>query len=664
MLIGITKIKNIILKNQLLINEIIWLIILFIYFCITNDYKLYFLLNNILIISILLSFIFVNFIRSKFVDKNFMKRIKSSYIIFIIILLFNFIEIWGLFKEIDIYCLLFLYSIQYSLEGLEINNIFKLNKYKWENMILYVTEGVYIGVAFLSKYLQSINIYYYSKVIIISNIVINILFGLVTIYKLIKYKLDFNKYEYRKSLIYMISIVFSYISFLGLIINRLEIIVLILVFKSIAFYKAYDIIINKVLDLSLKKITNELSVATITKKELNSILKKRNTILNETNLMIQKSNDLYNELVDSIYGGIFLFSSDTLQYVNKRAVTDFNINFKDVIGEKLDTILKKYFYISLDEVRALKNCIPSLKLKNIDVEIFLIDVDKITKLIYVHDISEINENNKAKSELEEFLKEEELKKKFFANVSHELKTPINMIFSAIQMNKIHLEEENLIGFDKNRKIIQQNCLRLIRTINNFIDANKVSEGYIIPDSRVYNIVEIIENVSIACNKYIELAKINLTFDSEDEEIYVKCDKEMITRIMLNIISNSVKYGVKGGKIDINIYNNNENSVIIKVINNGIKIDESTIPYIFDKFTKINKAFNRLKEGSGLGLFLTKALVELQGGSIELISNDNGNEFIIIMDRTSSIYEIDQDENIGMNALEEKVDVEFSDIYID
>ena len=62
--------------------------------------------------------------------------------------------------------------------------------------------------------------------------------------------------------------------------------------------------------------------------------------------------------------------------------------------------------------------------------------------------------------------------------------------------------------------------------------------------------------------------------------------------------------------------------------------------------------------------MTKALVELQGGSIELISNDNGNEFIIIMDRTSSIYEIDQDENIGMNALEEKVDVEFSDIYID
>lgn len=117
----------------------------------------------------------------------------------------------------------------------------------------------------------------------------------------------------------------------------------------------------------------------------------------------------------------------------------------------------------------------------------------------------------------------------------------------MQVNQIYFNENNLDGVNKNRKIIKQNCLRLIRTINNFIDANKISEGYLIPNLKIHNIVNIVEEVSMASNKYIKLINNTLTFDAQEEEIYVKCDKEMITRIMLNILSNSVKYGKQGGK---------------------------------------------------------------------------------------------------------------------
>jgi len=267
--------------------------------------------------------------------------------------------------------------------------------------------------------------------------------------------------------------------------------------------------------------------------------------------------------------------------------------------------------------------------------------------------------------LEEYLQEDEIKKEFFSNISHELKTPINLIFSALQVNKIYFNENNLDGVNKNRKIIKQNCLRLIRTINNFIDANKISEGYLIPNLKIHNIVNIVEEVSMASNKYIKLINNTLTFDAQEEEIYVKCDKEMITRIMLNILSNSVKYGKQGGKINVSVELYMDNKVAIKVKNDGLKIDKETIPYIFDKFTKLNKTFNRLKEGSGLGLFLTKALVELQEGTIRLTSNNRGNEFTIIMPMAEQLNEDKfNNEDWETNLLEEKIDIEFSDIYIE
>jgi signal transduction histidine kinase len=187
----------------------------------------------------------------------------------------------------------------------------------------------------------------------------------------------------------------------------------------------------------------------------------------------------------------------------------------------------------------------------------------------------------------------------------------------------------------------------------------------IPDFKIHNIVELVENASLASNKYIKLIDNTLIFDANQEEIYVNCDKEMITRIILNILSNSVKYGKRGGNIKVSVSIFKFEYVMIKVQNDGLEIDKETIPYIFDKFTKLNKAFNRLKEGSGLGLFLTKALIELQGGNIRLRSNNKGNEFIITMPRITKLENKEVVyEDWETNPLEEKIDVEFSDIYIE
>lgn len=230
------------------------------------------------------------------------------------------------------------------------------------------------------------------------------------------------------------------------------------------------------------------------------------------------------------------------------------------------------------------------------------------------------------------------------------------------MNEIYLKDKNIDGINKNNKTIKQNCLRLIRTINNFIDTNKISEGYLIPNKRNYNIVEIVENISLACKRYLDKIENNIIFDSEEEEIYAEVDKEMIDRVMLNLLSNSVKYGVYKSTIYINI-GINKDKVIIKFRNELYTISDDIKPYLFDKFTKLNKSLNRDREGSGLGLFLAKALVELHNGTIEVESNkESGTEFILTIPRSDNQRFQEVHKEVEMNSVAAKVDTEFSDIY--
>lgn len=637
----------------------------------TDNVNFYLLLNNIIAISMILAFIYVYIIRGKFVGKGFVARFKVIYLILIMILAINVTEIIMLFKDIPKSYFILFYSMHATLEYciIKIGLLVKNNNRK--SLVICISEIVIIimlGIGFnggngihnpyeLSFFIWSITI----------SVLLSIGLCISTAQDMLSKRKQFTIAEFRQIIFYIFSILFNYLGFICLYMSYVKVSEFILIVKCITLYKFYDYIISKVVDSSLKELNNNIGNATKTKKELNSILRKRNSILNEISVMIKKSGDRNNELIDSIYGGVFLFYLDRLRHINKRTLKTLNITNDEILGIEINDFIKMYFDITLEDIKRAGNYIPCIKMKHTDfeVEIFLASIDEISKILYIHDISEIKENKKMREILEEYLQEDEIKKEFFSNISHELKTPINLIFSALQVNQIYFNENNLDGVNKNRKIIKQNCLRLIRTINNFIDANKVSEGYLIPNLKIHNIVNIVEEVSMASNKYIKLINNTLTFDAQEEEIYVKCDKEMITRIMLNILSNSVKYGKQGGKINVSVELYMDNKVAIKVKNDGLKIDKETIPYIFDKFTKLNKTFNRLKEGSGLGLFLTKALVELQEGNIRLTSNNRGNEFTIIMPMAQQLHEDKfNNEDWETNLLEEKIDIEFSDIYIE
>lgn len=629
-----------------------------------KHFEVYLLLDNVITIAAIVAFMYVNMIRTRFVDNTFMKGFGIMYLILTSIISINFIGIMSVVEFVPKHYIFLLCSIQAIFEYCIIGNVLRLKNSNLMSLIICIFYTV-IVVVLLAVGED------YRETFLINSIVLSLLLSIgiciISLRNILKIRSKFSSEETTQVVVYAISIMSNYIGLISFIYGYIEITEIIITIKTVALLKFYNYMTSEILCNSAEKINNNIEIAIKTKKDLNSILKRRNTILKDINIMLKRSGDKNNKLIESIYGGVFLFYSNKLQYINKSASETLNISIDEILGIDLCDFINKYFDITLEYIKKSQNYIPWAKMKgsNLDVEIFLISIDNNSKVLYIHDISEINENRKIKEALEECLKEDEIKKEFFANTSHELKTPINLIFSALQVDQIYLKENNMDGVNKNRKIIKQNCLRLIRTINNFIDANKISEGYVNPDCRIYNIVELVESAALASNKYIRLIENTLTFDADEEEIYVYCDKDMITRIVLNILSNSVKYGKMGGNINVSVRNYMDNYVVIKIENDGLKIDKETIPYIFDKFTKLNKAFNRLKEGSGLGLFLTKALIELQGGTIKLLSDESGNKFIITMLRVANPeYKESIEDHWNMNPLEEKVDVEFSDIYIE
>lgn len=164
---------------------------------------------------------------------------------------------------------------------------------------------------------------------------------------------------------------------------------------------------------------------------------------------------------------------------------------------------------------------------------------------------------------------------------------------------------------------------------------------------------------------MKLRNVKITFDPKEEEIFLLCDKNHIERIMLNILSNSLKYGKHNGNIYVTMMIENNKNIKIEVTNDAEAIPENKIKDIFEKFTKVNNSLNRPSEGSGLGLFLTRGLVELHNGAISIETGEKeGNTFRIVLPYDSNIEDNKKalDGDFEINDLKEKVDIEFSDIY--
>lgn len=286
-------------------------------------------------------------------------------------------------------------------------------------------------------------------------------------------------------------------------------------------------------------------------------------------------------------------------------------------------------------------------------------------LIFIFAIIKYISNKKSatlnKILLNQALKNDKLKTDFITTISHELRTPLNIILSTTKLISLSIKKSVI---DKEYLLlkldyIENNSNRLLKLINNIIDIAKIESGFLAPNFAIDNIVEVVENTTLST---IDLAKehnIAITFDTEEEEIMMSIDRSMIERIILNLISNAIKFTKSLGSIYIYIYKKNDN-VIISIEDNGIGIPTNEIDNIFHRFHQVDSSLSRHSEGSGLGLFIVNSLVELHHGKIEVFSIENiGTKFDIIL--PIFISNTINDDNIAIQPLEQLIKIEMSDL---
>lgn len=268
--------------------------------------------------------------------------------------------------------------------------------------------------------------------------------------------------------------------------------------------------------------------------------------------------------------------------------------------------------------------------------------------------------------LKEVMEYDELKNEFFLNISHEFRTPLNVLLGTLQL--ISLQQSRNAGQNRSIKqeryiqIMRHNCYRLLRLTNNLIDLTRLDSGFFDINLQNLNIVQIVEDITLAVSEYTVNSGLNIIFDTEIEEKVIAIDADKIERAILNLFSNAIKFTDRQGVINVNIRDKGE-KVEISIKDTGIGIPKDKLDMIFERFRQVNSSLSRNSEGSGIGLSLAKHLVELHDGNIRAYSELNkGSEFIIELPCRVVCGNAASPDTIYHQNHSEKINIEFSDIY--
>lgn len=280
------------------------------------------------------------------------------------------------------------------------------------------------------------------------------------------------------------------------------------------------------------------------------------------------------------------------------------------------------------------------------------------------DITNRKEVEEEKKKLEEAIQLESIRNEFLGNISHEFKTPLNIILGIVQLmdKNIDLDNINKDNLIRHVGIMKQNSYRLLRLVNNLIDISRIDIGYYNLQLSNYDMVKVIKDITLSISEYVKHKKINLSFNTDLEEVILACDADKMERVMLNLLSNAIKYTDDNGDIHVSLNKVNED-IVVSVKDNGVGIPKDKLKIIFDRFGQVNDILSRRCEGSGIGLSIVKSIVEMHGGKIEVFSEiGKGTEFIFNIP-----IKILKEENVILKCENrdyhvEKCNIEFSDIY--
>ena len=395
---------------------------------------------------------------------------------------------------------------------------------------------------------------------------------------------------------------------------------------------------------------------------------------------IRSRYELLNRMINTFDLPVIRLSYPDLKIVdiNKKAysvIKLFSPNAKSVNQIKDDKVVNLFKMLNTSEYnQCISEVIKAKKAKHLNKQKHIVNGNEIywnvifepmlkangeiqEILILIIDVSNEIKSNIA---MEKTLKSQE---EFFANISHELKTPLNVISSTIQLIKMYYSN-SLLDVKKDSVIkyidsMKQNCFRLSKLINNIVDSSKIEAGFFELNLSNNNIVAVIEEIVMSVTDFTESKGLNIIFDTDTEEKIIACDPDKIEIAVLNLISNAIKFSDEGDEIFVEI-KDKEEFVEISVRDNGIGIEDKYIDIIFDRFRQVDKSLSRNAEGTGIGLSLVKSIIKLHGGSISVESEyGKGSKFTAVLLNRKVMHENIIGGNIRNKS--ENIQVEFSDV---
>ncbi len=251
--------------------------------------------------------------------------------------------------------------------------------------------------------------------------------------------------------------------------------------------------------------------------------------------------------------------------------------------------------------------------------------DKKEQIISIHGdiIGKVNEEveswaNDRKVEIDELKKMEVYRREFLGNVSHELKTPLfNMqgFILTLMDGGIHDPKVNLDFLEKSQKNIE----RMITIVEDLEVISRLETGEATPLLSTFSITALVREVKEFLEPKASERMIKLSFAAEyNDNMMVRADKEKIRTVFTNLMDNSIKYGITGGRTKVSFYDMDEN-YLIEISDNGVGIEDNHIPRLFERFYRVDKHRSRAQGGSGLGLAIVKHIVEAHNQTINVRS---------------------------------------------
>jgi PAS domain S-box-containing protein len=222
------------------------------------------------------------------------------------------------------------------------------------------------------------------------------------------------------------------------------------------------------------------------------------------------------------------------------------------------------------------------------------------------------------TDITELKRIDRMKTEFVSTVSHELRTPLTSIRGSLGLisggvaGELPEAVKSLVGIAKN------NCERLIRLINDILDSEKIESGKLRLDMQVVDLKQLVEQTLVANEGFAGQHGVNLEMRAPDAALHVRIDSDRMTQVLTNLLSNAVKFSPKGATVEVRLSRVGQ-KVRTEVVDVGPGIPEEFSSRIFQKFSQADSSDTRQKGGTGLGLNISRALVEKMDGTIGFFS---------------------------------------------